>query len=116
MIAVLNWLVAHWFLLFLLSAFGVFEDVRDFFTGIAQSLGGIGARRHKRRMKELRLRARIAGDAALPRMSGPSPAPGPCVHRNVVPVVSSAEEVVAWLCRSCETRLPADWAVREEDL
>jgi hypothetical protein len=22
--------------------------------------------------------------------------------------------VVAWLCRTCDTRLPADWAVREE--
>jgi hypothetical protein len=115
-IAVFNWLLAHWFLLFLLSAFGVFEGVRDFFTGIAQAVSLAGERRHKRRMKELRLRARIAEGAVLPRPAGQGSAPGPCVHRNVVPVVSAAEEVVAWLCRSCETRLPADWAVREEDL
>ena len=114
MIAVLDWAVQHWFLIFILSMLGVFEGVRDFFVGAWQEITGT---RHKRRMKELRARERIArasakaGVAALPKSK-----PGPCVHRNVVPVVSKAEEVVAWLCRTCETRLPAEWAVREEDL
>jgi hypothetical protein len=44
------------------------------------------------------------------------PKPGPCVHRNVTSVVSKADEVVAWLCKSCDAKLPADWSVREEDL
>jgi hypothetical protein len=115
MVAVLNWLLAHWYVIFWLAIFGVFEGVRDFILGLARAVGSVGDRRHKRRMKELRARERIAlagrqeGAAVLP-------VPGPCVHRNVVPVVSKAEEVVAWLCRSCETRLPAEWAVREEDL
>jgi hypothetical protein len=115
MITVLNWLLAHWYVFFWLFAFGVFEGVRDFIFGVARTIGSIGDRRHKRRMKELRAQERIAragreaGTAVLPK-------PGPCVHRNVVPVVSKAEEVVAWLCRSCEARLPAEWAVREEDL
>ena len=52
---------------------------------------------------------RQAGVAALPK-------PGPCVHRNVTSVVSKADEVVAWLCKSCDAKLPADWSVREEDL
>jgi hypothetical protein len=112
MIAVLDWALEHWFLFFLLSVFGVFEGVRDFFVGAWTEITGT---RHKRRMKELRAQAKIirasrhAETAALPK-------PGPCVHRNVVPVVSKAEETVAWLCRTCDTKLPAEWAVREEDL
>ena len=33
MIAVLDWALEHWFLIFILSALGVFEGVRDFFVG-----------------------------------------------------------------------------------
>jgi hypothetical protein len=112
MIAVLTWAAEHWFLIFLLSILGVFEGIRDFFVDAWREITGT---RHKRRMKELRAQAKIiratakADVAALPK-------PGLCVHRNVVPVVSKAEEVVAWLCRTCGERLPADWAVREEDL
>jgi hypothetical protein len=107
-ISVFNWLIEHWFLIFLLSALGVFGGIRDFAVETFNAVTGI---RHKRRMRELRLQARIAAGqpAALPK-------PGLCVHRNVVPVVSAEEKVVAWLCRSCDTRLPEDWAVREEDL
>jgi len=54
-------------------------------------------------------RARAVADKATPK-------PGPCAHRNVVPVISKTDELVAWLCRSCDTKLAADWAVREEDL
>jgi len=47
----------------------------------------------------------------------PQKLPGRCVHRQVSAIVPSGEEaVVGWLCRSCGTQLPADWAVREEDL
>jgi hypothetical protein len=117
MIEFLNWCLVHWWVFFWLGVFGVFEGVRNFFTGIVTAIGSVGDRRHERRMSELELRARIEGRTAG---GVPAPAsavkPGPCVHRNVVPVVSKAEEVVAWLCRTCETRLPADWAIREEDL
>ena len=91
---------------------GVFEGIRDFFVDAWKEVTGT---RHKRRMRELRAKERVArataraGTAALPK-------PGPCVHRDVAAVVSKADEVVAWLCRTCKSQLPADWAVREEDL
>jgi len=109
-ITVFDWLLAHWYLWWLFLFF--FEGVRDF---LVETWDSIARGRHKRRMKELKARERIAraeagtGTAALP-------VPGPCVHRNVVPVISKAEEVVAWLCKTCDEKLPANWAVREEDL
>lgn len=112
MIAVLNWALEHWFLIFILSALGVFEGVRDFFIDAAKAIGAIGERKRKQRMKELRLQARIA--AGTPAVD--SKKPGHCVHRNVTPVISADEEVVAWLCKTCGVGLDADWAVREEDL
>jgi hypothetical protein len=112
MIAVLNWSIDHWWVFFWLSIFGVFRGVRDFLHGTFEAIAGIGERRHKRRMKELRLRAQIA---ALPE-TRVGITPGLCVHRNVTPVVSVADEVVAWLCKSCDEKLPAGWAVREGDL
>jgi hypothetical protein len=113
MIAVLNWALEHWFLIFLLSMLGVFEGVRDFFLDMAKAIGAVGERKHKRRMKELRLQARLAAKAPA---VGTGKKPGHCVHRNVTPVISKADELVAWLCKTCGTRLDADWAVREEDL
>lgn len=117
MIAVLNWLLAHWWVFIWLSVFGFFGGVRNFFAGLAGAVGSIGERHHERRMRELELKALIERHAGV---LAPEPAagvkPGLCVHRNVVPVVSKAEEVVAWLCRTCDEKLPAGWAVREEDL
>lgn len=109
MIAVLNWLLAHWYVFFWLAVFGVFEGVRDFFVETFNMITGV---RHKRRMKELRLRAQIT--APVP--ASPAVKPGPCVHRRVVPVIAPDETLAAWLCRSCDTQLPPDWAVRQEDL
>jgi hypothetical protein len=112
MVTILNWALEHWFLIFILGVLGVFEDIRNFFVGAWKEITGT---RHKRRMKELKAQERIArataqsGAAALPR-------PGKCVHRDVAAVVSKADEVVAWLCKTCKDQLPADWAVREEDL
>jgi hypothetical protein len=117
MIAVLDWALEHWFLIFLLLALGVFEDIRDFFLGTWEDVTRV---RRKRRMKELRAQAALERARAGVMLDAPvahgRPKPGPCVHRNVVPVVSKAEEVVAWLCRTCDSKLPAEWAVREEDL
>jgi hypothetical protein len=111
-IATLDWLLAHWFLIFLLSALGIFESIRDFLVGAYKEITGT---RHKRRMRELKAQERIAR-AARQSEAAVLPAPGPCVHRNVAAVVSRADEVVAWLCKTCDERLPANWAIREEDL
>lgn len=114
MIAFLDWLGHHWYWFFWLWIFGVFEGVRDFFRGIARDIGSIGDRRHRRRMEELGLLTRIAeGPAGSDR---PQVTPGPCVHRNVTRVMSIDDELVGWLCKTCDTKLPPDWAVREEDL
>jgi len=115
MIAVLNWALDHWWVFFWLGIFGFFEGVRNFFMGIAAAIGSVGDRRHARRMRELELRAQIE-KGTLATQTAPPPTPGLCVHRNVVRVMSSADEVVAWLCRTCDAKLPAEWAVREEDL
>lgn len=112
MIAVLNWSLDHWYVWFWLAVFGVFEGVRDFFLGIFEAIAGIGERRHERRMDELAARTRLPGGAPAVAASKP----GRCVHRNVAPAVAADETVAAWLCRSCDAQLPADWAVREEDL
>jgi len=108
MIAILNWSLDHWYAFFWLSVFGVFAGIRDFFASIFNAITGIGERRHQRRIEEIR--------ASAPAAPSPLPKPGACVHRNVVPVVAADETVSAWLCRTCDTQLPPDWAVREEDL
>ena len=116
MIPVFNWLLEHWFLIFLLFFFGIFEGIRNFIMDVLD------------RMVAIATRNRPPAVQTAPSPASPEPAaapalpaeqeeklPGPCVHRRVVPVISD-EEVVAWLCRSCDKKLPADWAVREEDL
>jgi hypothetical protein len=110
-IAVLNWLLNHWFLIFLLSAFGFFEGVRDFFIGIAEAVGGVFDGRHQRELE----RIRAQHPAPSPALSG-TPLPGPCVHRRVKQVRDRRDELVGWLCIGCDRQLPADWAVAEEDL
>jgi hypothetical protein len=71
--------------------------------------------RHKRQMALKRMELEIA-QAKAGIIPSSLPTPGPCVHRNVIPVVAADESVTAWLCKSCDAQLPADWAVREEDL
>jgi hypothetical protein len=117
-IAVLNWSIEHWYVWFWLAVFGVFESVRDFFLGIFAAVASIGERRHERRLEELRLQVPSMPPGYVPPSAALSvpKTPGPCVHRNVVPVVAADETVSAWLCRSCDKQLPPDWAIREEDL
>jgi hypothetical protein len=117
MIAVLNWSLDHWWVFFWLAVFGVFEGVRDFFLGIFHAVACIGERRHERRMEEIRLQVPTLPAGYVPpsaALAAPKK-PGPCVHRNVRPVIGADETLVGWLC-TCDTQLPPDWAVREEDL
>jgi hypothetical protein len=72
-------------------------------------------RRHKRRMDLKRIDLQIAIAQVQAGMPPSLPKPGPCVHRNVRPVIAADDELVGWLC-ACDAQLPADWAVREEDL
>jgi hypothetical protein len=111
MTALLHWVLDYWFLFFLLGALGVYKSIRDFLVNTWNMIAGA---RHSRRLEKLNAqatleRARAGADRTAPR-------PGPCAHRNVVPVISTADELVARLCRSCDTKLDANWAVREEDL
>jgi hypothetical protein len=110
MIAVLNWSLEHWYVWFWLAVFGVFEGVRDFFLGIFAAMVSIGERRHERRIEEIR-----AAQAPPVVLSAATAKPGPCVHRNVRPVIAANDELVGWLC-ACDTQLPPSWAVRQEDL
>lgn len=119
MASVLQLLGAYWWLLLLFGG-TILEFIAETFdVGVSALRKRAKAkRRHQVEMKRLELEIAQArtgmAPGAVPAVTAPKP--GPCVHRNVVPVVSRAEEVVAWLCRSCEERLPASWAVREEDL
>lgn len=72
-------------------------------------------RKQRLKLRKLDLRIAQANAARLPQPTDYKQ-PGRCVHRNVVQVMSPDDQLVAWLCRTCTTQLPADWAVRAEDL
>jgi hypothetical protein len=123
MVAVLNWTLAHWWLIFCLSMLGVFDWVREFAVAVAEGIGGLFSVRHRRKLELARAQAKAA-KAMLraaeaqhhPLDDEPLPA-APCRHRNVTSVRSAADDsVVAWLCRGCGTQLPADFSVYQEDL
>jgi len=120
-----NWI---WVLIF---GGGIIDFLLETFDAGIGSIARAGRRRHRRRMERLRLQLKIekaraatqvqlAGDNSSQFQAGRSltmPRPGRCVHRNVTAVVASGtDDVVAWLCKTCDTKLPPDWAVREEDL
>ncbi len=110
MIAVLNWLLNHWYVFFWLAFFGVFKGIRDSFVGMFAAVGSLAENRHQRRL-ELAQARQVPTPAA-----GKAPLPGPCAHRRVKQVRNVRDELVGWLCAGCDTQLPADWAVAEEDL
>ena len=85
---------------------------------------GIGLAARRRKLKEKRkhelamkkMDLELARAKQLPDVTEPGePKPGECVHRRITPVIAG-DEVVAWLCKGCDTQLPATWAVRKEDL
>ena len=112
--SVLETILSYWWL-FLLFGGAILEWVADTFDMGLRALRrrSKDKRKHQVELKRLELEiARARSGTALPA----AVKPGPCVHRNVAAVVSAADEVVAWLCRTCDEKLPANWAVREEDL
>lgn len=107
-----TWLAHNWgWVIFWVWVLGGFSWVADHYRHAL-------ATHHKRKVALAKARAKAASAPHPPvTASGVIKAPGPCVHRNVIPVIAAGEdEPVAWLCRSCRTQLPADWAVRQEDL
>jgi len=110
--SLIDTLLGYWWVFFLFGGAAL--------EWLGETFGcGLGALRrrsklkHKRRLELKRLELRIAA-AKAGVLARAQPKPGPCVHRNVRPVVAD-DEVVGWLC-ACDAQLPADWAVREEDL
>lgn len=110
----LDWLGANWLLILVLwwlFGGGVTVAARRYVKG---------RRKHKLAVRELELkiaRERNGVPALTRKEEKTLPKPGPCVHRNVKAVVSAfpEEKVVGWLCE-CSEQLPANWAVRQEDL
>lgn len=73
-------------------------------------------REHQVRMAEMRARVAEARRPATVNMLAPEPAPGRCRHRHCVSVRDRvSDEVIGWLCRDCDTQLPADWSVYPEE-
>jgi hypothetical protein len=109
-------LISYWWLVLIFGG-AALEWIADTFDA------GIGAMRrraklkHQQRMELKRIELEIEqAKAGTVVPIAAAKKPGPCVHRNVAPVVGADETVKAWLCKTCDQQLPADWAVREEDL
>ena len=109
-----NVLVGYWWLILLFGG-AALEWIGETFDVGLSALYRRAELKHQRQMdlKRVELEILQAKSGAVP---SSLPKPGPCVHRKVVPVVAADETVTAWLCKSCDGQLPADWAVREEDL
>jgi hypothetical protein len=74
-------------------------------------------RRHELALKRVELKIAQANAAAALPAADTRPKPGPCVHRDVRAVVNSVtDSTEAWLCKTCGEQLPANWAIRSEDL
>jgi len=102
-----------WWLIFFLPLGGAEEGVRRYRNRREER----AQLKHERELEKLQILERMRQHA----IEGQYPTPGPCVHRNSVPVVETDEyelngKVVAWYCKSCDTQLPANWAIRKEDL
>lgn len=108
-------LLGYWWLALIFGG-AILEFIGETFDVGLSALRRRSKLRHKRHLEIKRMELQIAqAKAGVIPFSAPKK-PGPCVHRNVVPVVAADETVSAWLCRSCDAQLPPDWAVREEDL
>jgi hypothetical protein len=108
------WFIAfvenYWWLLLLFGG-GILEWIGETFNCGLSALVEWSEIRHERKLELARARA-----AAEPPPSPATLPAAPCRHRNVVSVRDRTETVVAWLCKGCDARLPADFSVYEEDL
>lgn len=106
---IVDWIILIWFL----GGFGWAS--RKIAMARAAARQRVADRReHQLNLKRLELEVARRGTAVAPPKTVP---PGPCEHLHVTPVVAD-DEVVAWLCKNptCEAQLPANWAVRQQDL
>jgi hypothetical protein len=109
-------LLSYWWVFFIFGG-GILEWLGETFDVGLSALHRRSKLKHKRKLEALRLELEIAqakaGQSAP--LAATLPA-APCRHRNVVSVRDRTETVVAWLCKGCDARLPADFSVYEEDL
>lgn len=114
--SILTWLAAWWWLALIFGG-AALEWIADTFDAGISAMRRRAKLKHKRQMELRRIELEIEQAKAgtvVPIASAKKP--GPCVHRHVTPVIAADETLTAWLCRGCDTQLPPDWAVREEDL
>lgn len=114
----LAWCAENWWIIFIAWWFGVFGFVAGFLDELRRAYKRMIRNRRKHQLAVKRLELRIAQTEAQREEKSlvRTPLPGPCVHRRVTSVVDKSDKVVAWLCKNCDEQLPADWAVRAEDL
>lgn len=112
-----DWLtiaISYWWVWLLIGG-GILDWIAETFDIGVAALHRRSKLRHKRKLELKKVELRIA-QARAGRMEAPTPAPGLCRHRKAVPVRDGEGDVVAWLCRSCDTQLPKEFSVYTEDL
>ncbi len=119
---ILDLLITWWWLSLIFGA--------GIYAGIYEAIQKAFAWHHERKLEVLREKAAIAAAVArvdehhakmaLPYVPAAAvePGAGPCKHRSdVVPVFEEATgKRLAWYCKTCETQLPATYAIGPEDL
>lgn len=106
------------FIVILFWVFGGFTYVGTHYRGAKKSWRKWTAARRDHKLAMRRVELEIA-QAKAERISPPAAsatAPGLCRHRKAVPVRTTEGDVVAWLCTSCDTKLPREFSIYEEDL
>jgi hypothetical protein len=112
--AVIGTLISYWWV-FLLFGGAILEWVGEVFNVGLSSLHKRAQLKHERRLELRRLELQVT-QAKVNAPVAAAPIPGLCRHRQAVPVRNGDGDVVAWLCKSCDTQLPREFSVYEEDL
>lgn len=113
-------LMSYWWLLLLFGG-AIVSVISSAFSTTVKALGHWSRTRHQRKLELAQIRAQAVRVADQGRKFEDSVndslklVPGPCAHRRLMPVHAVTGELVAWLCRTCDQRLPADYAHLEED-
>lgn len=112
-------LMSYWWLLLLFGG-TIISAISSAFSITIKALGHWSHTRHQRKLELAQARAQSVRVAERGRKFKDSVndsltlVPGPCVHHRLMPVHAVTGELVAWLCRTCEERLPADYAHLED--